>query len=133
MNNYLSKATVVLFEKLIYLCCKPLQMNFTEFHKDLTREFNLPHNTSKKIVAYLMKRMRHNLLFGTEITLRNIGTLVLKVRQPKPFLNLQTKVMQMSVRKYVLDIRVTHGMADALKKKTVYGYALSQSEKKDKK
>ena len=71
-------------------------MNFTEFHKDLSKEFGYSSRTSKKIVSFLMKRLRHKLMFGTEVTLREIGTFVLKVRHPKPFLNLKTGKMGMS-------------------------------------
>ena len=108
-------------------------MNFTEFHKDLSKEFNLPADTSKKIVSFLQKRMKHKILFGTEITLREIGTLILLVRQPKLFLNFKTDKMQMSELKYVLGIRVTRGMKKILKNKTVYGHAVSRREKRDKK
>lgn len=106
-------------------------MNFTEFHKDLSEEFGFSAQTSKKIVSFLLKQLRHKLLFGTEVTLRNIGTFKLKVSHPKPFLNLKTNKMQMSKRIFVLKLVVTRKMADALKKKTVYGYALSQEHKED--
>lgn len=102
-------------------------MNFTEFHKDLSKEFGISTRQSKKIVSFLLKRLRHKLMFGTEVTLREIGTFKLKVRHPKPFLNLKTNKMEMSNRIFLLKFRVTRKMADDLKKKTVYGYSESQS------
>lgn len=117
---------VVLFKNKVYICVKHLHMNFTEFYKDLSEEFGIPHDTSKRMVSFLQKKMRKKLLFGTEVTLRNIGTFVLKVSHPKPFLNLQTAKMQISERCFKLNFRVTRRMDEDLKKKTVFGYDSSQ-------
>ena len=108
-------------------------MNFTEFHKDLSKEFGFPSRLSKKIMSFLLKRLKHKLLFGTEVTLWGIGTFVLAVRQPKKFLNLQTGEIQMSRLIFVLKLRVTKSLKEALAKKTVYGYDNSQSKKINKK
>jgi len=101
-------------------------MNYTDFHKDLSQKFGYSTRESKRIIAFLQKELRKKLLFGTEITLREIGTFKLKVRHPKPFLNLKTNKMQISKRIFVLKLQVTRKMATDLKKKTVYGYSESQ-------
>lgn len=101
-------------------------MNFSDFHKDLSDEFGFSTRQSKKILSFLLKRLRQKLLFGTEVNLRNIGSFRLKVSHPKPFLNMQTGKMEKSNRIFVLKLQVTRRMAEALKKKTVYGYSESQ-------
>lgn len=101
-------------------------MNFSQFYKDLSYEFGLSERQSKKIVAFLIKRLRKKLLFGTEVTLREMGTFKLTVKHPKPFLNLKTNEMDMSERSFQLKFRPSQKMTDDLKKKTVYGYSKSQ-------
>jgi nucleoid DNA-binding protein len=95
-------------------------MNFSEFHKEVSVEFGIPQAVSKKILAFLTKRMREQLIFGTSITFRNIGSLVLKVRQPKPFKHFKTGLMAMSKKKYVLTIEVCQNLKTRLKNKIVY-------------
>ena len=106
-------------------------MNFTEFHKDLSKEFGFSSATSRKIISFLLQRLRYKLLFGTEVTLWGVGTFILKIRHPKKFLNLQTGKVQTSKRTFALALRVTRRFNEDLKKKTVYGYALSQRPQKD--
>jgi nucleoid DNA-binding protein len=122
----------VLLEKNTYICVNAKQMNFSEFHKDLSKEFGYSTRESKKIVSFLQKLLRKKLMFGVEVSLREIGTFVRRVRHPKPYLNLKTNKMEMSQRIFVLKLRTTRKMADDLKKKTVYGYSQSQRQENDK-
>lgn len=95
-------------------------MNFVDLHREIAKEFDLPYGKSKEIMIALQDKMRTKILFGEEITLREIGTLTLRVREPKPFLHLKKNVMEVSKKKYFLSLRVTKKMQDELKKKTVY-------------
>lgn len=95
-------------------------MNFVELHKEIAREFKLPLSTTKKIMKSIERNIRDRILFGEEVTLREIGTLTLRVREPKPFLHLKKNKMEMSKKKYFLSLRVTKKMQDELKKKKVY-------------
>lgn len=115
--------SVVLF--FLYICKKET-MHLTDFNKELAKEFNISEREAKKILSYINKAMHQKLLLGTNISLRKIGTLILKIKHPKPYLNLQTGEMQMSKRAFALGLRVTRSMDQALRKKTVYGYSKSQ-------
>lgn len=95
-------------------------MNFTDFTEDLADEFNLTKKQSRAIITYLVKRLKKKILFGHEVSFREIGTFVLNVRQPRKFLNLQSGQMNTSNKIYCLNFRVTKKMKERLKKKIVY-------------
>lgn len=106
-------------------------MNFSEFHKDLSQEFGYSTRESKRILSFLQKQLKKKLMFGVEVTIREIGTFVRKVSHPKPFLNLKTGKMEMSNRIFLLRLRVSRKMATELKQKKVYGYSQSQRQEND--
>lgn len=95
-------------------------MNFTDFTDDVANEFGLTKDLSRKIITFLIKRLRKKLIFGNEVSFRLIGAFKLRVRKPKPYLNLQTNVMEMSKKSYYLDFIPTVKMKDRLKEKTVH-------------
>lgn len=95
-------------------------MNFTDFNKDLSEEFDLTQQESKKILSFLQKRIKDRLIFGVDISIREVGTFTRAIRKPKPYLNLQTNKMQVAPRRYFLKFVVKKTMADKLKKKTLF-------------
>lgn len=95
-------------------------MNFTNFEDDLSQEFGFTKKTSRKIIMFLLKKIRTSIMFGQELSLRGIGKFVLRVRKPKKFLNLQSGEMQISKKSYYLDFKVYDNLKEYLKKKTVY-------------
>jgi len=95
-------------------------MNFTDFNKELSKEFGFTEKHSRKIITFLIKRLRHKLIFGTEVSFRLIGTFRLKVRQPKKYLNFQTAKMDRSKKSYYLQFIPTLKMKNRLKEKTVH-------------
>ena len=104
-------------------------MNFTDFYKELAEKHEgIDQKQAKKILYFLQKKMEKKLKFGTEISFRNIGVLILRVREPKKYLDFQTKKMMLSNRKYSLGLRVSRNMTNYLRKKTVYGYEHSQKK-----
>ncbi len=95
-------------------------MNLKEFSKDLSEEFGIPEYIAKRMLSFLTKKIRNRLLFGVEITLREMGTFRLKVRKPKKYMNLQTGKWCMSEKHYYLDFVPTQKMKLDLKKKIVH-------------
>lgn len=104
-------------------------MNFTDFANDLKQEFDIPEYKGKKILAFLNKKMEEKLFFGTEMTFRNIGTITIKIREPKKYLHFKSKTMRLIPRRFVLQFRMTRIFKERLKAKTVYGYSNSQTDK----
>ena len=95
-------------------------MNFNDLKHDVAKEFGLNQRLSRRIVSYLLVRMRERLLFGEEINMHTIGCLKIKVRQPKKYINLQTGLETISKKAYVLKLEPSPKMAQELKNKTVY-------------
>jgi len=95
-------------------------MNFTDFTKDLSEEFGFSERQSRKIITFLTKRLKNKLVFGCEVSLREIGIFKLRIRKPRPFLHLKTGKTEMSKKSFYLSFRPSKKMADQLKDKTVY-------------
>lgn len=95
-------------------------MNFTDLTDDLSIEFGLTKQLSRKIITFLIKKLREKIVFGIEVSFRNIGTFRLKIRQPKPFLHLKTGNTEMSKKSFYLNFRPTLLMKEKLKTKTVH-------------
>ena len=105
------------------------RMNFTDFYKDIAKENEgIDQKQAKQILYSLQKKMEKKLKFGTEISIRNIGVLILRVTEPKKYRHFGTGKMLMSNRKYSLKLRVARTMTSYLKSKTVYGYEHSQKK-----
>lgn len=104
-------------------------MNFTDFDKELAKEFdNLNQREAKRILYFLQKQMAKKIRHGTEISIREIGILILRVREPKKYLDFQSGEVKNSKRKYTLSLRVSRAMSKFLRSKTVYGYENSQKK-----
>jgi len=95
-------------------------MNFTDFTDDLADEFGLTKRDARKIITFLAKKLKKRLSFGEQVSIRNLGTFILRIRQPKKFLHLKTGKLEMSKKCYYLSFKVTDKMANELKAKTVY-------------
>ena len=95
-------------------------MNLTDLNKDLAEEFGISQIQAKRMLSFVNKRIRTRLLFGEEISIRKVGTFKLRVRQPRNYMNLQTREITRSEKHYFLDFIPTHSMKEDLKKKTVY-------------
>jgi len=105
---------------LVYIYNKQSQMNLTDLDKSFSDEFGMSKNQARKQLTFLNKEIKKRLLFGEEITLREIGTFKLRIRNPRPYKNFQTGKMDMSTKHYFLDFFVTKKMNGDLRKKTVY-------------
>jgi nucleoid DNA-binding protein len=95
-------------------------MNFTDLTEEVAEEFGLTKDLSRKIITFLVKKLREKLVFGMNVSFRHIGSFKLRVRHPKMFMNLQTGQKQMSKKCYYLDFKATPNMEGRLKEKTVY-------------
>lgn len=95
-------------------------MNLTDFSQDIAKEFDIPNHKAKKLLSYLTKRIARKLIFGVEVTFREIGTFKLCVRQPFKFKNLQTAKWQISKKCYYLNFIATKKMKSILKDKIVH-------------
>lgn len=95
-------------------------MNLTDFSKDISEEFGIPEYKAKKLLSFLTKKIRNRLIYGIEVTFREIGTFRLKIRPPKKYLNLQTNTMEVADKAYRLKFEPTKKMRDDLRKKPVY-------------
>jgi len=95
-------------------------MNFYDLKDEVAEEFGITKDLARKIMSFILKRMEHHLFFGTEISLRLIGTFRLVKKDPKPFKNLQTNKMEMTSKSYFLRFRASPRMRDKLKTKTVF-------------
>lgn len=95
-------------------------MNFTSLSKELSKEFNIPQKETAKMLGFLLKRMRFHIMFGQEIFFHNIGTMIIRKRMPKRYLNLQTNKICVTKKKYFLSLRVSKVLAKDLAEKTVF-------------
>jgi nucleoid DNA-binding protein len=95
-------------------------MNLTDFSQDIAKEFDIPNYKAKKLLSFLTKLIAQKLIFGIEVTFREVGTFRLSVRQPKKYLNLQTNKWCLSKKSYYLNFIATLKMKTKLKNKTVH-------------
>ena len=95
-------------------------MNFTDYTVAFSKEFGVSQRTARKMITFLTKKLKHDLIFGVQISFREIGMFRLKKRQPKKYLNLQTGKMGLSKLCYYLDFKATKKMIKRLKDKTVH-------------
>ena len=106
----------VVFHLNYYIC----GMNFKDLNKDIAKEFGLTQAQSKDILTFIEKTMRKKLLYGTNISIRGIGSLLLKVREPRKYLHIPTQELKMSRRVYSLVFKIRRKFNQELKQKTVY-------------
>lgn len=105
---------------LLYLS-KQYTMNFTDFSDDFAKEFGISNKrVAKKMLIWLTKQLKQRLIFGTEVSLREIGCFKLKVRQSRKYLNFQNNQMDVSKKTYYLKFRPTEKMKKRLKQKTIH-------------
>ena len=95
-------------------------MNLSDFSKDYATKFNISERKAKRQLKYLEKEMFKKFILGISIKIYKIGIFSLKIREPKPFLNLQTGKQEVSERSYYLHFKAYTTIIEALKKKTVY-------------
>lgn len=95
-------------------------MNFTDFDRDIAKEFGLTKKESRKILAFVQRKMREKILFGMNINIFKVGTLKIRVRRPRRFLHLKTNKIERTEACLFLDIKVSRRLEQQLKQKPVY-------------
>jgi nucleoid DNA-binding protein len=95
-------------------------MHFKEFNREVSEKFGLSLKQSKDILAFVENSMLEKIKFGTHITFRELGTILIKVRQKKKYLNFQKDVMVTSPKKYYIYFRVPKKLKKFLSEKVCY-------------
>jgi nucleoid DNA-binding protein len=96
-------------------------MNLTDYKKDLSKEFNITEREGKKIIMFLLTKMRRDLIFGQEISLREIGKFILAVRRRRRFHNIKTGNIELTKKNsFYLKFQVYPNLEQKLKDKTVH-------------
>lgn len=114
----ITNTTMVVFFLLFLL--KTVTMNFTDLDKEISQEFGITKTEARKILCFIQNKLREKIVYGLEISFRGLGVFLLRVRQPKKYLNLQTNKMSISNKSYFLDFKVSRKLKERLKKKPVY-------------
>jgi len=95
-------------------------MNFKQLNKEVSKEFGITQKEAENILIFIQKLMLKKLKFGTNITLREIGTIQVRVRKPKKYLNFQKNEMMTTAKKYYLFLHVPLKLKEFLSNKTCH-------------